>query len=97
MTKPITPDVVTARKMDAIPDEVIEVFNALIAEHWDGERSVVKQDDVFRCIKAKFNRCEMQWLDVEPIYGEAGWAVEYEKPGFNETGEAFFTFRKANQ
>jgi hypothetical protein len=34
------------------------------------------------------------WLDVEPVYRNAGWHVEYDKPGYNEDYEAFFIFKK---
>jgi hypothetical protein len=32
------------------------------------------------------------WLDVEEIYGKAGWKVEYDKPGYNEDYAAHFIF-----
>lgn len=32
------------------------------------------------------------WLNVEDAYRAAGWKVEYDKPGYNETYEATFTF-----
>ena len=34
------------------------------------------------------------WLDIEPLYEDIGWKVTYDKPGFNETYEATFTFDK---
>ena len=34
------------------------------------------------------------WLDVEDIYRNAGWDVEYDKPGYCENYEAHFVFRK---
>ncbi len=37
---------------------------------------------------------ERHLLDVEPSYRAEGWEVEYDKPGYNETYEATFTFRK---
>jgi len=38
-----------------------------------------------------FNR---HWLDVEDIFRSAGWDVKYDKPGYNESYDAFFTFKK---
>jgi len=32
------------------------------------------------------------WLDVGKIYENAGWKVEYDRPGFNESYEATFSF-----
>jgi hypothetical protein len=31
-------------------------------------------------------------LDIEPIYREAGWIVEYDKPAYCENYDANFTF-----
>lgn len=28
------------------------------------------------------------WLDLEDIYRDEGWTVEYDSPGYNETYEA---------
>ena len=39
MIKPITPNDV----VKVVPDEVIEVFNLIIQEKWDGKKSVIKQ------------------------------------------------------
>jgi hypothetical protein len=33
-------------------------------------------------------------LDVEEVYEKAGWKVEYDKPAFNESYPATFTFRR---
>jgi len=37
---------------------------------------------------------ENQWLDVEPIFEKFGWKVEYDKPAYNESYEANWTFTK---
>jgi len=34
------------------------------------------------------------WMDVEDAYRKAGWDVDFDKPGYNETYEANFTFSK---
>lgn len=35
------------------------------------------------------------WLDFESLYRRAGWKVEYDRPGFNETYDPYWTFTKA--
>ena len=35
-----------------------------------------------------------KWLNVEAMYEDAGWKVSYEKPGYNESRDAYFTFKK---
>jgi len=107
-TKPITPNEVAGKKAQLLPNEVIESFNELIALNFEDGSSVFKQDEVVKLIRNKmsvdidkiFENC---WLDVKPIYEEAGWTVEYnkpgpglsyDKPGFNESYPATFTFTK---
>ena len=34
------------------------------------------------------------WLDVEEAHRAAGWRVEYDKPAYNESYDAFFVFSK---
>ena len=48
--KPIKPEELTKKKEDFIPDKVIEVFNELIAEKWDGESSFFYQKEVVKRI-----------------------------------------------
>ena len=98
MSRPITPDEVVAAKRVAIPDAVFDAFNALIAKHWGGGSSSFQQKEIVSVLEDRgissneiFNN---YYLDVEDIYREAGWLVEFDQPGFNETYEATFTFRK---
>lgn len=97
--KPIKPSEVAAKKEEAIPDGVLEEWNNAIATNWSGTEAIVKQNDIVRAIVHRMGvkRHEVfdrRWLDIEPIYRQAGWTVVYDKPGYNETYEAFFLFKK---
>lgn len=97
--KPITPAEVTSAKLSKIPDEVIKAFNDLIVTEWDGYCSVIRQDEIIALVTARLKVkrqtvFDNKWLDVEDIFRQAGWKVEYDKPGYNETYEATFTFSK---
>lgn len=35
------------------------------------------------------------WLDFEPLFRRAGWKVDYDRPGYNESYEAHWIFNKA--
>jgi hypothetical protein len=99
MAKPITPSEVTRKKKESLPKEVIEAFNELIAEKWDGSSATVMQPEVIKLICSKLNVrsdkvFDSGWLDVESIFRQAGWSVKYDKPGYNESYEASFEFRK---
>lgn len=58
--------------------------NLAIQEHPAEINRQVERDKVF----------EYHWLDIEDMYKKAGWKVKYDKPGFNESYEAFFIFEK---
>lgn len=104
-TRPITPEEVTSRKGPLFPKYVIEAFNTLIARNYSSGSSTVSQNEVIEEIlkgakqdgKTELTREDIfkrHYLDVEDVFEEAGWEVEYDKPGYDETYEATFTFRK---
>ncbi|WP_027234375.1 hypothetical protein [Leisingera caerulea] len=97
---PITPEEVKAGAAGAIPEFVLEAFNALLAQKARNGRATIYQDEVIDLILQKapeptsrdmiFNR---NWLDVESIYRSAGWNVTYDKPAYCETYKAHFIFK----
>lgn len=99
--QPIAPEAVAGKKLEQIPNEVIDVFNELIIQNAvNGTSRVLKKDVVELMVKKGLPREDIikkGWLDVEEVYQEAGWKVEYDKPGFNETGEPSFTFKASRR
>ncbi len=103
MKGPISPDEVDEFRQKnrvPIPDEVYEAFNELIAEDWDDKQAVVEQPVVVERILSKLPQVKKddiyknKWLDVEEAYEEQGWTVEYDKPGYCESGSAYFVFKR---
>ncbi len=102
MIEPIRPSQVRDAYRKALPDEVISAFNELIAESWDGYRANFDQIDVVERIVAKLKLestdiiYKKHYLDVESVYNNAGWIVEFDKPVAyaGETYKANFTFTK---
>lgn len=98
--KPISPEDAVKKKQEAIPAFVIQAFNeVIIANISDSGYANFKQDEVLRVVMSKGGVSskevfEKGWLDVEPIFRKAGWKVDYDKPGYNESYSANFTFRK---
>lgn len=101
----ITPGQVVDAKENQIPDEVFAAFDELIAKNFNQGYATVMQNQVLllalKKLKAAGHRrmtrdliFENHWLDVETIYRKRGWVVEYDKPGYNETYEASFKFKK---
>lgn len=101
MIEPIRPEEIAFKKLIQIPDIVMESFNYFIAKGMSEGRSVVWQEDIVsRITGSGHSRHEIfanNWLDVEDIYRNAGWEVGYEKPGYNETGKAFFSFSRKDR
>lgn len=99
--KPIRPEEANAEKLQDIPDAVFEVFNKQIIRNLSsgGRRAVVYQDVVLELLEEGHDLdrdvvFDNGWLDVEPLYREAGWKVEYDKPAYNENYRAHFVFSK---
>jgi hypothetical protein len=99
MSNPITPAEVKFGIRERIPDDVIDVFNALISANWtdSGNGAFVKQEDVLAALVHRGYVREFIFrrhlLDVEDIYRSAGWHVYYDKPVYNEPGDAGYIFK----
>lgn len=92
--RPVKPDEIVNLKASVTPPEVFDVVNELIALNWDGSRANFTLTAVKERIRAKLGSVDLKWLDFEPIYRENGWGVSYDRPAYNESYEANFTFKK---
>jgi hypothetical protein len=103
-TKPLSPDEVLEKKQASIPDEMLEAVNEMIVKKWNGSEATFKQEDVLDLYFLKKGENNIQknrdkvfdnhWMDFEDIYRKAGWGVSYDKPAYNESYPATFTFKK---
>jgi hypothetical protein len=100
MAGPIKPSEVGIVQQRNIPEPVFEAFNELIAENWSISGATIRQDDVVARVMGKIEGLTRSdifargWLNVEEAYRREGWIVEYDKPGYNESYAATFTFSK---
>lgn len=96
--RPISPEEVTKKKREIIPDVVFSAFNELISRNFDGNRAVVYQRDVIAMLKKagidSQKAYDNHWLDIEDLYREQGWSVEYDKPAYCESYEPHFIFKR---
>jgi hypothetical protein len=99
MIKPIKPEDVPHRKLDALPDFVVEIWNELIAKNWVNSKSCVKQEEVISLLLCRADDSTKRedvfknnWLYIEPIYEAQGWDVVYDRPAYNESYPASFVF-----
>jgi|GEM_PF-1305742 len=99
--RPISPDEVVEQQREQFPREVFEEVNRLLGETAVNGYAVIQQDDIENALVARgLNRSEIYrrgWMNIEESYREAGWKVEYDKPAYNESYPATFTFRKAKE
>jgi hypothetical protein len=98
--KPLTPQEV--KVLPIAHPQMIEVVNELLRLRFDGARAVIKQDEIKEAFLKRvpeYDSLRMfaeKLMDFEPTFRNAGWHVVYEKPGYNESGFAFFTFSPRN-
>lgn len=99
MVKIISPAEAEKLKRERIPEFVIESFNELLISNYNPNGTVITQEDVIVEIMNRspddISRNEIfdnGWLDVEPLFKENGWNVEYDKPGLGESYKARFIF-----
>lgn len=95
--KPISPCDIPYAKAKAFPPLVIQIFNDEIARKFTHGRAHVLQDNIVaKLVAAGYSRQQIfdeGLLNVEEIYSDAGWDVTYDKPGYNESYAASFTFK----
>lgn len=102
MSAAFTPQEAMELKIKMIPDYVFDAFNEMIAKNLTlGHRAIFKQNDLVSLIVEKskgdvdregvFSR---KMLDATSHYSKAGWKIDHDRPGYNESYDAMFTFDK---
>jgi hypothetical protein len=96
--KPITPAEAAQSSESSIPAAVFMAFNKLLGERYDRGGIHIDEKEVVALILkgdpalTADELYKRKWLDVEPLYRKAGWKVDYDKPGYNETYDPSWTF-----
>ncbi len=96
---PISPGDIPTTAAQDIPGFVFDAFNECIAQNWSEGRAkvflyvVVKKIEASPEFHAPFN---YDWLNVENAYRAKGFRVEYDKPAYCESYDAYFVFSKRN-
>ena len=96
--RPIKPSEVVKNRESYLPEAVLVVFNSQIEQKWDGYSAVLLQEEVAEEIASRLGLTTedvfaRHYLEVEDLYRKSGWVVEYDKPAYNESYPATFTFR----
>jgi hypothetical protein len=83
-----------------IPQGVIAVFNEFLCQELDDDgNAIIDQDDIVPVVAERMgvDRSVVyakKWLDIEDIFREAGWKVEYVKLPYYDPGSHYWTFAK---
>lgn len=105
MAKVYSPEDVLKKRVETIPDYVIDAFNDLLTENYQENETItfayIEQEDVIRKILEYSTDDELtretifkkHYLDIENLYRNNGWEVDYKKPMFNEYFKAYFVFK----
>jgi hypothetical protein len=75
--KPIRPEEVAAKRLETIPDFVIDTINDLIVLYYSPNGFEIFQQDIKQELLRKTNGFNIKpcWLNLEELYSEAGWEV----------------------
>ena len=94
--RPIKPSEIGDATKAVIPPFVFDAFNALIALHWNCGCAEFKLSEARKEVKdrspEKSDDFPSGWLNVEEAYRADGWKVTFDRPGYNESYPATFTF-----
>lgn len=92
--KPISPSDIVESKTKEIPNVVIQGFNVMITKYFSSGKATFGQEELVEylvgCEVPRENIFRLNWLNVEPIFEDAGWEIEYEKG--DGGGDSYFTF-----
>lgn len=97
--KPISPDEIAEAKQGVIPGYVFAAVNDMIARCYSSGYARFTQDDLIEEIQSRTTVSrttlfQKGYLNFEEAYRAQGWSVVYDKPGYNESYKANFTFKK---
>ena len=91
MAKVYSPEDVLKKRVETIPDYVIDAFNDLLTENYHEDETIIEQEDVICKILEYSTDDELtrktifkkHYLDIENLYRNNGWEVEYRMLNMN--------------
>lgn len=96
MVNPLSPAEAKAAHLHTLPGEVIKAVNDRLVRAGDASKIIIRQNELVDELAAMgFDRDILfrdHLLDFEDLFRERGWNVVYDKPGYNETYSAYWTF-----
>jgi hypothetical protein len=103
--KPFSPTEACANKVLAIPKEIIQAVNELLAERYNDRAAIhiTLKEVKARCRKIlgidglssdgdEVDAWPSSFWDFEPVYRDQGWTVDYDRPTHNESYDGYYIF-----
>ena len=97
---PISPEDAKKHHSVNIPNWVIEFINEKLIKGAFNGIVKIQQGEILAARPIDVSSKEVfenYWLDFEDLYRAVGWNVTYDKPGYNESYEAFFIFHSKSK
>lgn len=97
---PLRPEEIIKDLDTIIPSPIILAINNLLKlSYRHGSAKIKLKDIIAEAIRLddKLTETEMyekKWLDFENLFEAYGWIVTYDKPGYDETYDSYFIFKK---
>ena len=102
----LTPEVAFINFYKSVPDAVLECWNEAIMENLQvsGQKNVSSSFTLkylSKKIQKKMN-CNFEqakkagWFDLEKVFRDQGWKVEYDQPAYNESYDSTYYFSNSN-
>lgn len=92
----ISPTEAKKFKVETIPAVVFDAVNELLSLNLSSGRAHISQPQLVEKITSKgIARADIfanNWLSFSPVYEAQGWKVVYDRPAYNESGEAHWVF-----
>lgn len=98
--KPIRPEDIGAAKKAILPPEVIAAANEIITQNWNGSSARFTTTELAGRIRKKMDMGDNEavaakgWLDIEDVYRNEGWKVEFYKTGYSDPEDDYYIFTK---
>ena len=101
---PLSPSEIGIAKANLIPEEVFVAVNKLLALKFSNGRAIITQKEILEELTKELDSdhektlerrhiFDIGYLNFEEAYRMQGWKVRFDKPGYNESYDAFFEFK----
>lgn len=104
MSKALSPQEAIVRFKSEVPEPVMEAWNNLIVENLKVQGGKATSGFTLEALASKITTAmnvsrdtakDRGWFDLEDIFRDKGWKVEFDSPAYNESYTASYKFRGA--